>query len=94
MTPNMSTGRYSLSRAIETSNGSRVSDATRSGPAEMAIPSPTLVMNDAESSQRKLEPSLAGEIISMIRTGRDRTGGRIPTDPGPRVLAEAPQSPP
>ena len=36
-TPKSSTGRYSLSSAIETRNGSRVWEATSSGPAAIAI---------------------------------------------------------
>ena len=42
-------------------------------------PSPTLLMNVDDRSQRKLVPSLAGATVSMTRAGRDRTGGRIAT---------------
>ena len=59
-TPNSRTGRYSLRSAIETRNGSRVCDATSSGPAAMTTPSPALLMTVAASSQRKPGPSLPG----------------------------------
>ncbi len=78
MTPNSSAGRYWLSSAIETRKGSRVCEATSSGPAETATPSPTLLTNDADRSQRKLVPSLVGATVSMTLAGNARTGGRIP----------------
>ena len=63
------TGRYSLSTAIETRNGSRVCEATSSGPAASAMPSPMLLTNVADSSQRKLRPSRVGAMVSVIRGG-------------------------
>ena len=84
-TPKRSTGRYWLSSAIETRNGSRVWDATSSGPAAIAIPSPTLLMTVAERRKRKLRPSRAGTTASVIRERRERTGRRIPTAGGRRM---------
>ena len=78
-TPKIRTGRYPLRRASETRNGSCVSEATRSGPAAIAMPSPMLLMSVAEKSQRKLRPSLVGAMFSAIRASGVRTGGRIAT---------------
>src|SRR6478672_6655712 len=75
--PKRRNGRYSLRTARETRKGSRVSDATSSGPAATVTPSPRLLTNDAEKSQRKLRPSRAGAIASEVRAGRRRTGRRI-----------------
>ena len=85
-TPNSSTGRYSAKRAIDTSSGSCVWEATSSGPAASAMPSPTLLMVVADRSQRKLRPSLAGVTVSVIRASSVRTGGRIPTDLGQTMV--------
>src|SRR5438046_2188064 len=78
MTPKSRAGRYSLNSAIETRNGSRVWDATSSGPAEIATPSPTLLTPVDARSQRKFAPRRAGATVSVMRVGRRRTGGRIP----------------
>ncbi len=64
MTPKRSTGRYSVSSASDTRNGSRVCEATSSGPAATTTPSPTLLTTVADSSQRKLDPSLPGATTS------------------------------
>src|SRR6185369_14960338 len=71
------TGRYSLSSASETRNGSRVCDATSSGPAEIASPSPMLLTTVADSSQRKLRPSRGGAMASTMDLAGDGTRGRI-----------------
>ena len=83
-TPNRRTGRYSLRSAIETRNGSWVWDATSSGPAASTTPSPTLLTMVAASSQRKLRPSRAGTMVSVIGAGIRRTGGRIATSAAAR----------
>jgi hypothetical protein len=64
---------------MDTRNGSSVWEATSSGPAARAMPSPALLIRVDARSQRKLRPSLAGATVSVIRAGKDRTGGRIPT---------------
>ena len=69
-TPKRRFGRYWLSSAIETSSGSRVSEATSSGPAARAMPSPTLVTSEDARSQRKLRPSRAGAMVSAIAVGQ------------------------
>ena len=76
ITPNRSTGRYSLRSAIETRNGSCVSEATSSGPAETTTPSPIPLAIDADSSQRNFRPSLVGAMASVSRAV-SRTGRRI-----------------
>ncbi len=77
ITPNRSVGRYSLKRARDTRNGSWVSEATSSGPADTTTPSPMLLTIVADSSQRKPDPSLVGAIASAIPVV-SRTGGTIP----------------
>ena len=50
--PNTSGGAHRSRAASETRNGSSVSEATSSGPAASAMPSPRLVVQDDASSQR------------------------------------------
>ena len=69
MIPKSRAGRYSLSSARETRNGSRVCEATRSGPADEGNPSPTLLTTVADRSQRKFRPSRAGAMTSAIAIG-------------------------
>ena len=90
-TPNSRIGRYSLRSAIETRNGSRVCDATSSGPAASTTPSPALLTIVAARSQRKLRPSLAGTMASVGRRESGCTGGRIPA--GRSVLGSAADGP-
>ena len=80
-------GRYSLSSASETRNGSRVCEATSSGPAAIAMPSPMLLTNDAESSQRKLRPSRAGARVSDDPGGQ---GAHRRQDSSTRIAAGRP----
>ena len=76
-TPKSRVGRYSLRTAIETRNGLLVCDATSSGPAASTMPSPTLLMSAAASSQRKLRPSRVGTMVSVVQASGERTRGRI-----------------
>ncbi len=78
-TPNSSWGRIWARAAIETSSGSRVSEATSSGPAASATPSPALVTTDDARSQRKLRPSLAGATVSAASANGLATRRRIPS---------------
>ena len=74
--PNSRTGRFWARTAIETSSGSRVCDATRSGPAASARPSPTLLTTAVARSQRKLRPRRAGAMDSVRRAMGLATAGR------------------
>ncbi len=76
-TPNSRVGRYSLSTAIDTRNGSLVCEATSSGPAARTTPSPKLLTMAADRSHRKLRPSLVGTMASVGRAITERTGGTI-----------------
>ncbi len=70
--PNTSGGAHRSRAASDTRNGSRVSDATSSGPAATATPSPRFVVQDDANSQRKPAPSRAGTRPSttlLTRTG-------------------------
>src|SRR6185437_1657259 len=62
--PNNSQGSRCRNTAIATASGSRVCDATSSGPAARVIPSPRFVSHDEASSQRKLRPRRDGAISS------------------------------
>ncbi len=69
--PNSSGGSHCTPAARETRNGSRVSEATSSGPAARAMPSPRLEVHEEASSQRNPVPSRAGTTVSTMRpTGR------------------------
>ena len=65
--PNSSTGTFWARSAIETSSGSRVSEATSSGPAASATPSPMLVRTVVASSHRNERPRRDGAIASARR---------------------------
>src|SRR5215218_6262679 len=65
--PNSSTGTFCASNAIETRSGSRVCDATSSGPAASATPSPTLVRTEVARSHRNERPRRAGTVASARR---------------------------
>ena len=65
--PNSRTGTFWASSAIETSSGSRVSEATRRGPAASATPSPMFVRTDVASSHRNERPRRDGAVASARR---------------------------
>ena len=64
--PNSSHGRRCSNPARATSNGSSVCDATSSGPAATAIPSPRLLTHDDESNHRNPVPIRGGATASSI----------------------------
>ena len=74
--PNISQGRRSSSPASATRNALRVCDATSSGPAASAIPSPMFDTQDDPSNKRKPVPSRGGMIALTIRCTKDE---RTPT---------------
>ena len=53
---------------MATSSGSRVWEATSSGPAARAIPSPRLDTHDEANSQRKPVPRRPGATVSSRRS--------------------------
>ncbi len=61
----MSHGSRCRMAAEATRKGSWVCEATSSGPAASAIPSPTLLVHVEASSQRKGRPIRTGAIASM-----------------------------
>ena len=70
MTPNSRNGRYSLNSASETRNGSRVCDATSSGPAAMRD-----AVADVVDERRRQEPAEA-PTEPRRRDGLDDPGGK------------------
>ena len=78
--PKNSHGTRCSTTASATRNGSRVWEATSSGPAARAMPSPRLLTHDDPSSQRNETPSRDGATASSTRveggltsTARPRT---------------------
>ena len=65
--PTTSQGSWSAMAAEATRSGSRVWEATSSGPAASRRPSPRLVTHDDPMSQRKPVPSRVGRTVSTIR---------------------------
>jgi hypothetical protein len=68
--PNSSGGSHCSSAANDTRKGSWVWEATSSGPAAIAIPSPVLLSQDDDSSHRKPGPRREGARVSTIRLTR------------------------
>ena len=71
--PKTSGGSHWSSAASATRNASWVCEATSSGPAAIAMPSPRLEIHEEASSQRKPVPRRAGTTVS---TRRLLTSGR------------------
>ena len=88
ITPNSRTGRYSLSSAIETRNGSWSARRRAAGPAARTTPSPALLTTAAARSQRKLRPSRVGTMASAGRAITERTARTIATGPRPGRASE------
>ena len=65
--PNSSQGSRCSTAAIATRTALRVCEATSSGPAARAIPSPMLLTHQDASSHRKPRPSRGGVTTSTIR---------------------------
>ena len=65
--PKSSHGSCWSRTAIATRKGSCVWEATSSGPAEIEIPSPMLLIHDDARSHRKGRPSRTGAMTSAIR---------------------------
>ena len=65
--PNNSHGSRCSTTASATRNGSRVCDATSSGPAASAMPSPRLLTQNDPSNHRNDGPSRAGAMTSARR---------------------------
>ena len=65
--PKTSGGAHWRSAASATRNSWSVFDATSSGPAASAIPSPTLLVHDDASSSRNPRPSRGGARTSSRR---------------------------
>src|SRR5262249_33883593 len=77
--PKTNGGAHRSRAANDTRKASRVSDATRRGPAARATPSPTFVVHDDASSQRYPAPSRAGTRASTIfLTGTGDYGHGVP----------------
>src|SRR6185369_6169470 len=62
--PNTNEGAQRISAANATRNALPVSDATSSGPAAPAMPSPRLLIHDDETSHRYDEPRRRGTTSS------------------------------
>ena len=71
--PISSHGSPRSSPAIATRRASSVCEATSSGPAAMAIPSPMLVVHDETSSHRNRWPRRAGRTVSTKRLTSGQT---------------------
>ena len=70
--PNSSHGRRCNSAASETSTALRVCEATSSGPAASATPSPMLLTHEEATSHRKDVPMRGGSTRSRSGATRDR----------------------
>ena len=70
--PNSSGGSHCSSAASATRNGSCVSEATSSGPAASAMPSPRLLIHDEASSHRNPAPRRGGAATSTRRLASPR----------------------